>query len=145
MDVGARLEQDFERFADLFVGLVAAAGRVVGVPHAARIISGVTWYALGSSTTRDVLNRITNGSSRPAIRPRPHQGRPALKRSVALTLILLSGSSLAASTLPVRDERQRCLYFGMGRIRIGSGPSRLNRPRWWRGCDIMNELPHIAG
>lgn len=93
MDVGARLEQDFERFADLFVGLVAAAGRVVGVPHAARIISGVTWYALGSSTKRDVLNRITNGSSRPAIRPRPHQGRQALKRSVALTLVLLSGAA----------------------------------------------------
>jgi hypothetical protein len=43
MDVGVRLEQDFGRFDDVFVGLVAAAGRVVGVPHTARIISGVTW------------------------------------------------------------------------------------------------------
>jgi hypothetical protein len=43
MDVGARLEQDFERFDDVFVGLVASAGRVVGVTQAGRIISGVTW------------------------------------------------------------------------------------------------------
>jgi len=119
MDVGARLEQDFERFADLFVSLVAAAGRVVGVPHSTRIISGVTWQALGSCTTRDVLNRITKGSSRPAIRPRPHQGREALKRSVALTLALASRSSLAASTFPVRATSVNAL------LRHGPNPGRL--------------------
>jgi hypothetical protein len=43
MDVDARLGQDFERFDDVFVGLVAAAGGVVGVPRAARIIRGVPW------------------------------------------------------------------------------------------------------
>jgi len=98
--VGARLEQDFERFADLFVGLVASAGRVV-----------VCWCAPHPDHQRcdlvgvgKVNQRVMfppdqqNGSSRAAIRPRPHQGRLALKRSVALTLVLASGSSLAAST-----------------------------------------------
>jgi hypothetical protein len=82
----------------------------------------------------------TNGSSRAAIRP----SRLALKPSVTLTLALASRSSLAH--LPgARDLRQRCLYFGMDRIQVGSGLSILNLPRWWRGCDIMYKLPHIAG
>jgi hypothetical protein len=40
MDVGARLQQDFERFADLFVGLIAFAGRVCWLAPCRQDISG---------------------------------------------------------------------------------------------------------
>ena len=117
MDVGARLEQDIELFADLFVGLEQTSG------------SGC-WRAtcrqdhqLGELVVVGKFHRrvmFSTGSSRPAIRLRPHQRRLALKRSAALTLALASGSSLARP--PSRCARRAST---LSLLRHGPNPDRL--------------------